>query len=290
MINELTNLVTSRPTSPQGYSCKDVVITLDQEQDSCVLMERQYQTRNKRFFLYASGLAIICGMVALIRHSTGNGTLRGGASFIEVPSSRHRHGDYPIMTVTVPASDLPGVLHTLGEMKATTTASEIDFMWHEMDTVTKEPLCSFSVNGQDALKYMQQEVVPLFSEVDLLAMVDTSTGVVEQQQEEAPVGNTVQVWTGCLHPSQNTQDVWEDIIQVVVKACEDSPLVFPRVELLGGSWRRENKNGALYRVGIVLQIPEKDKKRLLDQESAKVNAWWPQVAQYLVDSHIHTPE
>jgi hypothetical protein len=247
VINELTNLVTIQPTQPQGYSYKDVVVTLDQDQDSCVLMEQQYQTRNKRLF-YASGLAILCGMVALIRHSTGYGTLRGASSLVVVPSSRHRHREYlkKTMTVTVPAEDLPGVLHTLGEMKATTTASEIDFMWHEMDTVTNEPSCSFSVNGQDALKHMQQEVIPLlFLEADLL-MVDT---MVVEQQQEAPLSNTVQVWTGYLYPSQNTQDVWEDIIQVVVRACEDSPFVFPRVELLGGSWRRENKNGALYRVG-----------------------------------------
>ena len=290
VINELTNLVTSQPDPPQGYSYKDVVITLDQEQDSCVLMERQYQNRNKRLF-YASGLAIICGMVALIRHSTGYGTLRGASMIIP---SRYGHREYLEMAVTIPASDLPGVLHALGEMKATTTttASEIDFICHEMDIVTNEPLCSFSIKGQDALKRMQREIIPLFSEVDLVAMVDTSTVMVEHQQK-APASNTVQVWTGYLYPSQNTQDVWENIIQVIVDACEDSPFVFPRVELLGGSvWRQQEnkKEGALYRVGVVLQMPEKDKKWLLDQETTKVDVWWPQVAQHLVDSHTHAPE
>jgi hypothetical protein len=290
VINELTNLVTIHPASPQGYSYKDVVITLDQEQDSCVLMERQYQNRNKRLF-YASGLAILCGMVAFLRRSTGFGTLRGASSMI-APSFRHGHREFLDMTVPVPADDLPAVLHVLGEMKATTSASEIDFIWHEMDTGTNEALCSFSVNGQDALKHMQQEIIPLFSEVDLVALlVDTSTPVVGEQQQEAPGSNTVQLWTGYLYPSQNTQDAWKDIIEVVAKACKDSPFVFPRVELLGDSaWRREKKNGALYRVGVVLQMPEKDRKWLLDQETSKVKIWWPQVAQYLVDSHMHAPE
>lgn len=116
----------------------------------------------------------------------------------------------------------------------------------------------------------------------------------------SPDAHAVGCWYGFLLPENNTAEVWQDIMQHISTAAHNSPggVLLPDIELWGGAIHNVPWNAtafpyrsAIFNVGVLLTIPEDEPNaaQLFREESAKVNEWWPKVAQYLTGSYVNYP-
>lgn len=108
-------------------------------------------------------------------------------------------------------------------------------------------------------------------------------------------------WYGFLLPENNTLAVWQDVIRHIstgVHSNSSMGFLSPDIELWGGAIHDTPWNAtafpyrsAIYNVGVLLTVPanEPNAAAIFDKIVQEVNAWWPQVAQYLTGSYVNYP-
>lgn len=106
-------------------------------------------------------------------------------------------------------------------------------------------------------------------------------------------------WYGFLFPENNTAEIWQDIMDHISPAVNDSDgLLLPDIELWGGAIHDTPWNGtafphrsAIFNVGVLLTVPAglPNAASHFEQTVAKVNTWWPKVAKYLTGSYVNYP-
>jgi len=106
-------------------------------------------------------------------------------------------------------------------------------------------------------------------------------------------------WYGFMMPQNNTEAIWRDIIHLISeKSKEMTPFLLPDIELWGGAIHNTPSNAtafphrsAVYNVGVLLTIPADttNAEQVFQDCVAKVNIWWPRIAEYLTGSYVNYP-
>lgn len=143
------------------------------------------------------------------------------------------------------------------------------------------------------------DVEPVAYESDIISWSDSA-----HRTEKVLAGYSQEVWgadcwTGFLLPENNTDAIWNDIMESITQGLVDSsPYLMPCVELWGGAIHDTAWNetafpyrSAIYNLGVLLWIPadEANAEEIFAEQKAAVNAWWPKVARYLQGSYVNYP-
>lgn len=110
-------------------------------------------------------------------------------------------------------------------------------------------------------------------------------------------GNLVRYWNGYLYSKNNTEKVWEYILEQMVSLCQDHyPYIMVDIELWGGKVAKVSVNETafghrtpVYNVGIGLLVPvdEKNALRKFGDMTKTTDKVWSKISQYLVGSYTN---
>jgi FAD/FMN-containing dehydrogenase len=194
-----------------------------------------------------------------------------------------------------------------------------------IDPISKQPVFTFGVFGQDqatshaAMAFVETRVLALLPESSWISKqpmagkwtdqvsgwnaskVRTANNPEDSSSASFDWGSRVwaaQAWCGFLLPENNTRAVWNEIVQYLERGLNESSYLQPDIELWGGAISDVASNAtafvhrsAVYNVGVLLTVPPDldNAEQVFQEQSARVNAWWPDVAKHLTGVYVNYP-
>lgn len=233
----------------------------------------------------------------------------GGGSFgvvTQMDYRVHRAANRLVFTyLTLPdASDRATFLHRLGEREKELPGNLV--VMHDIEEAVG---VGWSGRNDQEFESSAQYVESLFQELLPPGATVTDTNTTDIQwtamfdafdNDWSPDAYAMGCWYGFLLPENNTAEIWRDIMERISNAVHDSPggFLLPDIELWGGAIHNVPWNAtafpyrsAIFNVGVLLTIPEDQPNaaQVFEEESAKVDEWWPEVAQHLTGSYVNYP-
>jgi FAD/FMN-containing dehydrogenase len=231
----------------------------------------------------------------------------GGGSFgivTELEYRIHKASDRVVYASLVleAASEMANFLYKLGQNERTIPGN-LMVMHDQVDTV------GLMWSGQNdseidlAANYiggLVEDFVPPHTphEFHLTELLWTKAVVSKNQPWGVDV-YAVRCWYGFLHPVNNTQAVWNDIMSHITRGVHNSSgLLLPDIEFWGGAIYNTPSNATafphrstVFNVGVLLTVPSDTPNAAFafETEEAKINEWWPNVARYLTGSYVNYP-
>jgi FAD/FMN-containing dehydrogenase len=188
---------------------------------------------------------------------------------------------------------LPGNFILDWDGTPTTEHHTVSILWSGKD--------DFDMEGSDA--YIQDLVDSILSPDDERVEYEVKffswSGMASATYYSLPQVWAASCWTGFLHSENNTEMVWLDIMDIITSGViKSSPYLLPDVELWGGAieivpWNETAfpYRSAIYNLGVILVIPadEPNAQQIYEEQTAIIDAWWPNVAKYLTGSYVNYP-
>ena len=242
----------------------------------------------------------------------------GGGTFGVITSMDYKvypTQDYwEVLSILVDHSpkDLSTLIFHIGSIEPS-IPREITVMWDFVESTTHAHQVNFLVMGhgkqstKKAMDYVQNEILPVVAESPHVSWTlangswtDWAKGTLTNSTVDWGVSAyAAQAWTGFLYPSNNTQDIWDDIVQTIVQGCEEAgEYLYPDIELWGGAISSVASDttafahrSAVFNVGVLLIIPNgvSHAEAIYHEVVTKVNRWWPKVSKYLTGTYVNYP-
>ena len=237
----------------------------------------------------------------------------GGGSFgvvTEIEYLVHKAEDRLLaLTVNLEPSDMAVFLYRLGKEEPTLPGN-LMVMHDRIDTV------GMMWSGQDddafveAAEYLDELVNRWIPETasrhgsvqhSEFAWSDMYVSLEVMGNFSSPPTWGASCWYGFMMPENNTEHIWQEIIQIISEGTKSSaPYLLPDIELWGGAIRHKPGDAtafpyrdAVFNVGVLLTVPTStyvdDPEDIYQREVLKINAWWPRISQYLTGSYVNYP-
>lgn len=233
----------------------------------------------------------------------------GGGSFgvvTEIDYQVHKAEDRLLhVAISLEPADMAVFLYNLG-IEESNLPGNLVAMHDQIDTVGflwSGPDRDAFVGAEDYLDELVSrwtpEHAPRQTRKMELAWSDMYVSPKFMSKYAAPATWGASCWYGFMMPENNTELIWREILQLISAGTKSSaPYLLPDIELWGGAIHHKPWNAtafpyraAVYNVGVLLTVPStvSDSEEIFQREVQKVNAWWPQISQYLTGSYVNYP-